>query len=153
MPAYVARLERGRYANSTTRRCLNALAHFAHWMSLCRLLAAKLDESRVDQFLQEHLPHCGCTAPVMRHPREAHAALMPLLAILRQHHVIAEVPVASGPVADELRRYDDYMRDTRGLASATRSNPTLTVPGHVFRRKRSNPLICLGGCLPLRRNS
>lgn len=80
VPAYLERLERGRYASSTSRRCLNAVAHFAHWMSLCRLPMARIDESRVDQFLQEHLPHCGCRGPVMRHPREAHAALMPLLA-------------------------------------------------------------------------
>ena len=39
VPAYLERLERGRYASSTSRRCLNALAHFAHWMSSagCRL--------------------------------------------------------------------------------------------------------------------
>ena len=36
VPVYVERLERGRYASSTSRRCLNAVAHFAHWMSLCR---------------------------------------------------------------------------------------------------------------------
>lgn len=121
VPAYVERLERGRYASSTSQRCLNAIAHFAHWMSLCRLPAVKLDESRIDQFLQEHLPHCGCAAPVMRHPREAHAALMPLLAILRQRGVIAELPTASGPIAEELRQYDVHMLDTRGLAGGTRS--------------------------------
>ena len=121
VPAYLERLERGRYASSTSRRCLNALAHFAHWLSLCRLPVAKLDESRIDQFLQEHLPHCGCKGPVMRHPREAHAALMPLLAILRQRGVIADLPTASGPIAEELSRYDAYMHDTRGLASGTRS--------------------------------
>lgn len=68
VPAYVERLQRGRYASSTSQRCLNTVAHFAHWMLLCRLAAAKLDESRFDQFLQEHLPVCGCAAPVVRHP-------------------------------------------------------------------------------------
>lgn len=121
VPAYVERLERGRYASSTSQRCLNALAHFGHWMSLCRLPPAKLDESRIDQFLQEHLPHCGCAAPVTRHPREAHAALMPLLGILRERGVIADLPTASGPIAEELRRYDAHMLDTRGLATGTRA--------------------------------
>ncbi|HRD98879.1 MAG TPA: site-specific integrase [Rubrivivax sp.] len=121
VPAYRERLERGRYASSTSQRCLNAVSHFAHWMSLCRLPVAKLDESRIDQFLQEHLPHCGCRGPVMRHPREAHAALMPLLAILRQRGVIADLPTASGPIAEELSHYDAYMLDARGLASGTRS--------------------------------
>lgn len=49
---------------------LAAVAHFAHWMPLCWLPADRLNESRIDQFLQEHLPHCGRRGPVMRHPRE-----------------------------------------------------------------------------------
>lgn len=48
VPAYLERLQHGRYASSTSRRCLNAVAHFAHWMSLSRLPVAKLDESRID---------------------------------------------------------------------------------------------------------
>ncbi len=119
VPAYVARLKHGRYAPGTVRRCLGALAHFAHWMALSRLPATCLDESRVDQFLHDHLPRCGCPGHALRHPREAHAALMPLLAILRRRGVIAELPTPVGPIADELRRYDAHMRDARGLASRT----------------------------------
>ena len=122
VPAYVARLEHGGYASSTVARCLGALAHFAHWMSMCRLAVHRLDESRIDQFLHEHLPRCGCPARATRHPREAHAALMPLLSILRRNGVIADVPVPAGPIVDELRRYDVHMRDTRGLADCTRRN-------------------------------
>jgi len=120
VPAYVARLRQGRYASGTVRRCLGALAHFAHWMALCRLPATRLDESRVDQFLHDHLPHCGCPEHALRHPREAHAALMPLLAMLRRQGVIAELPTPVGPIADELRRFEAHMRDARGLASGTR---------------------------------
>jgi hypothetical protein len=79
--------------------------------ALCRLSAERLDESRVAQFLHEHLPHCGCPAPAMRHPREAHAALMPLLALLRERGVISDLPSPTGPIADELSRYDAHMRD------------------------------------------
>ena len=120
--AYVGRLKDGRYAPGTVRRCLGALAHFAHWMALCRLPAGRLDESRVDQFLHDHLPRCGCPEFALRHPREAHAALMPLLAILRRQGVIAELPTPAGPVADELRRFDAYMRGARGLVSGTRAD-------------------------------
>jgi integrase/recombinase XerC len=121
VPAYVARLQQGRYASGTVSRCLGALAHFAHWMALCRLPASRLDESRIDQFLRDHLPHCGCPAHVMRQPRDAHAALMPLLALLRRQGVIAELPTPAGPIDDELRRYDTHMRDARGLAEGTRA--------------------------------
>lgn len=120
VPAYVARLKQGRYAQSTAARNLGALGHFAHWMSLCRLSADKLDESRVEQFLHDHLPHCGCAPQAMRHPRDAHAALMPLLAILRERGVIAELPLPAGPIVEELARYDAHMRDARGLGAGTR---------------------------------
>ncbi len=120
VPAYLARLTEGRYASNTVARSLGALAHFAHWMALCRLSADRLDASRIEQFVGEHLPHCGCAGPAMRQPREAHAALMLLLALLRQRGVISDLPSPSGPIADELARYDARMRDARGLAAGTR---------------------------------
>lgn len=122
VPTYVSRLKVGRYAAGTSKRCLGALAHFAHWMSLCRLSVTRLDESRLDQFLNDHLPHCGCPARAGRDPREAHAALMPLLALLRREGVIADLPAPSGPIAEELRRYDAHMRNVRGLAGRTRAS-------------------------------
>ena len=42
VPAYVARLRRGRYATHTSGRCLNGVAHFAYWMSMCHLPARLL---------------------------------------------------------------------------------------------------------------
>jgi integrase len=56
----------------------------------------------------------------MRTPRDVHAALVALLAILREKHVIAEPASPAGPIADELFRYDTHMRDARGLADGTR---------------------------------
>ena len=122
VPAYMARLSEGRYATHTVARSLAAVAHFAHWMALSRLPVERLDESRFEQFLHEHLPHCGCAGPAMRHPREAHAALMPLLALLRQRGVISDLPTPSGPIAEELGRYNTHMRDARGLDASTRVN-------------------------------
>jgi len=48
------------------------------------------------------------------------AALVALLAILHERHVIAEPASPAGPIADELFRYDTHMRDARGLADGTR---------------------------------
>lgn len=140
VPAYVARLKRGRYACGTVNRSMAALAHFAHWMSLCRLSADKLDESRVDQFLHDHLPHCGCASHAMRYPREAHAALMPLLAMLRQQSVIAELPMSAGPIAIELQRYDAHMRDARGLADGTRESRLRIVERLLLHKFAGGPL-------------
>ena len=121
VPAYVARLKRGRYATQTSARCLNAVAHFAHWMSMCQLPARMLNEGCVDQFLRYHLPRCDCLGGALRTPNEVHAALVPMLEILRAESVIAGLPVPTGPIADELGRYDAHMRDARGLASGTRT--------------------------------
>jgi integrase/recombinase XerC len=120
VPAYVARLRRGRYATNTSGRCLNGVAHFAHWMSMCHLPAHMLDEGCIDQFLRYHLPRCDCPGGALRTSRDLHAALVPLLTILREQQVIAQPPPAAGPIADELRSYDTHMRDARGLTDATR---------------------------------
>ena len=120
VPAYVARLRRGRYATNTSGRCLNGVAHFAHWMSMCHLPVRMLDEGCIDQFLRYHLPRCDCLGGALRTPREVHAALVPMLAILRAAHVIAQPPTPAGPIADELRGYDAHMRDARGLSAGTR---------------------------------
>lgn len=140
VPAYIARLKDGRYALGTMRRCLYALGHFAHWTALCRLPPDRLDESRIDQFLHDHLPHCGCPEPALRHPREAHAALMPLLAILRQQGVIAELPIVAGPVADELHRFNAHMRDARGLCNGTRAGRLRIIERLLFHKFGGGPL-------------
>ena len=140
VPAYIARLRDGRYASNTMARYLGAVAHFAHWMALCRLSAERLDESRVAQFLHEHLPHCGCPASAMRHPREAHAALMPLLALLRERGVISDLPSPTGPIADELSRYDAHMRDARGLSAVTRVNRLRIVQRLLLAKFAGRPL-------------
>ena len=122
VPAYVARLKRGGYAPHTCERNLNALAHFAHWLAMCRLPAHMVDEGCIDHFLRYHLPCCDCLGGVLRSPAGAHAALIPLLEILRVDNIIAPPFTPTGPIADELCRYETYMCEVRGLASGTRTN-------------------------------
>ena len=45
-----------------------------------------------------------------------------LLVVLRANAVIAEPPVGTTPVDDELRRFDDPMNHVRGFAPKTRSH-------------------------------
>lgn len=122
VPAYVERLRAGRYAANTSSKYLNGVAHFAYWVSLCHIPLALLDESGIDQFLRHHLPRCDCLGGALRTPSDAHAALMPLLEILRTADVVAAPPKRVGPMVDELQHYDAYMRDARGLAAGTRRN-------------------------------
>ena len=126
VPAYVERLRRGRYATQTSGRCLNGVAHFAHWISMSHLPARMLDEGCIDQFLRYHLSRCDCLGGALRTPTELHAALMPVLEILRAEGVIARAPAPTptptptGPIADEPSRYDAHMSSARGLAAGTR---------------------------------
>ena len=120
--AFVALLERSRYAEGSLDKGLRALAHFAQWMTRCRLSAEQIDEAVVEQFLDSHLPRCDCHATALRTHGDLRASLAHLLASLRAQHVILELPGPSGPIAEELSRYNVHMRDARGLAIGTREN-------------------------------
>ena len=141
VPAYVARLRRGRYATHTCGRCLNAVAHFAHWMSMCHLPLRMLDEGCIDQFLRYHLPRCDCLGGALRTPNEAHAALVPMLEILRAEGIIARPPAPAGPIADELRSYDAHMRDARGLAAGTRTGRLRIVERLLVAKFAGRPVV------------
>ncbi len=117
------------YASSTVCGYLACLAHFARWSSQCRLDIHEIDDDVVRRFLDRHLPGCDCARPVQRthsHRRER-AALGHLLVVLRASSVVAEHLLRTSPVDEELRRYDDHMKDVRGLAATTRRNSLRTV--------------------------
>ena len=144
---YLALLERGGYADGRTGTYIRALAHFAHWMVRCRLAAEQLDETVVDQFLNVHLPHCDCHASALRTHDDLRAGLAHLLTLLRERQIIAEPPSPTGPLADELCRYDAHMRDARGLAAGTREG-RLSMVGRLLLCKFAGRAIALGELQP-----
>ena len=68
--AFIAHLQQGRYAAKTTRGYAAGIAHFAYWITQSKLPVEALDEHTVKQFLNDHLPRCGCPTPVMRYHRD-----------------------------------------------------------------------------------
>ncbi|MEJ2388684.1 MAG: hypothetical protein P8Y27_15675 [Chromatiaceae bacterium] len=108
------------YAPSTKGRHFCCLVHFGRWMSQCGLNAEDLDEEAVGQFLDEHLPHCRCPAPVGHTREHLRAALGHLLVVLRANAVIPARVYGTTPVDEELRRFDTHMDQVRGLAATTR---------------------------------
>jgi integrase/recombinase XerC len=143
LDAYLALLERGRYAEGSVEKHLRALAHFSHWMTRCRLAVEQLDEDFVDQFLNHHLPRCDCHATALRTRGDLSAGLGHLLTVLRLQRVIAEPPSPTGPVAEELCRYDTHMRDARGLAAGTRER-RLCIVGQLLLWKFSGRAFTVG---------
>jgi site-specific recombinase XerD len=141
--AFAAYLKRGRYAATTVKGYLAGIAHFARWMTACYLPVHLLDESVVEQFLGNHLPRCDCPAPVMRVHDDLRAALGHLLDVLREQGAIAEPPPPTGYIAEELRRYDEHMRDARGLTAGTRRGRLRTVQRLLLHQFAGRPVaIC-----------
>jgi len=145
--AYLALLERGSYSEGSIGGYVRALAHFAHWMTRCRLEAKQLDEAFVDQFLNFHLPRCDCHATALRTYGDLRAGLGHLLASLRERQFIAEPPSPIGPIAEELCRYDAHMRDARGLAAGTREG-RLSMVGRLLLCKFAGRTIAIGEMQP-----
>ena len=144
---FQALLERGRYAEGTKTTDLSALAHFAHWMTRCRLAADQIDEALVEQFLDSHLPRCDCHATALRSHNDLRASLAHLLAVLREQNVILELPEPSGPIAEELCRYNVHMRDVRGLGVNTRAG-RLAIVGKLLHCKFADAPIAIGNLQP-----
>jgi integrase/recombinase XerC len=141
--AFGAYLRRGRYAATTVKGYLAGIAHFARWMTVCYLPVRLLDESVVEQFLGDHLPRCDCPAPVMRVHDDLRAALGHLLSVLREQGAIAGPRSSTGYIADELRRYDEHMREARGLTAGTRCGRLRTVQRLLLHQFAERPVaIC-----------
>jgi site-specific recombinase XerD len=141
--AYAAYLTRGRYAATTVKGYVAGIAHFARWMTACYLPVRLLDEHTVEQFLGNHLPRCDCPAPVMRVHDDLRAALGHLLSMLREQDAIAGPRPPTGYIADELRRYDEHMRDARGLTAGTRRGRLRTVQRLLLHQFAGRPVaIC-----------
>jgi integrase/recombinase XerC len=109
------------YAPHRTATYLGCLAHFGRWMDRRLLQVESLDENRIAEFLDGHLPQCDCAAPVVRTREDLSAALGHLLVVLRADAAIAERMPGTTPVDEELRRFDERMDRVQGLAPTTRT--------------------------------
>lgn len=78
---------------------------------------------------------------------ELHAALVPVLEILRAEDVIARAPAPTGPIADELSRYDAHMSSARGLAAGTRRG-RLRIVERLLLSKFAGQPVAVSSLLP-----
>ena len=139
--AFVAHLKHGRYSSATRRRYLGSIAHLARWIIQYCLPLRLLDERAVERFLDRHVPHCDCPRPVIRTRSDLRAACAHLLDVLREQQVIAVPPREVGHIADELRRYDDYMRRVQGLVEGTRCGRLRIVQRLLLHKFADGPVV------------
>jgi hypothetical protein len=110
-----------RYAVHAVVSYIAEVTHFARWVCTRRLALARIDEVSVAILLEDLLPSCACTGHA-RHDRADHSAASGhLLVVLCGQDVIAQPPVSTTPVDEELLRYDDHMSHVRGLAPKSRT--------------------------------
>ncbi len=138
MPNYWQYLVRRGYALSTRRAYVCCVAHFAHWLTTQRRDAGDIRHDDVGHFLDHHLPHCSCPAPVRRCRTDMRAALRHLLAVLVDNNVTL-TRQAANVIEEELRRYDEHMHHDRGLASNTRRQRLYLLRAFLLRKAGPDP--------------
>ena len=119
------RLSEQRYSPGTARQYMNCVAHFAHWSRRRRFALQTLDQ-HVVAFLNEHLPHCTCAAPVQRSRKQVRAALQHLKVVVCASGVQQDACQRS-LVDEQLLRFDDYLHHAKGLADSTRLRRTTVI--------------------------
>ena len=128
--AYVDALRGERYSERTIHVYLGSLAHFSYWLKTETLELSCLDPSVVKHFLLKHLPNCTCPQPCYSTKPSAGAALRHLLRIVPLERPLSVVP---SPVDVELKRFGDYLANTRGLATVTRDRRVQDVGAFLAR--------------------
>jgi site-specific recombinase XerD len=118
---YVQHLRKHGYTSATAIEYVECVAHFAHWTRR-RFCMSDIDEVLIGLFLNKHLPKCGCAPRCQRARNMVHAALVQLLAVLRGNGLVAAAVSKDPPsIAAELREYEHYLDEVRGLGATTRA--------------------------------
>jgi site-specific recombinase XerD len=119
--AFKHHLTERRYASSSVDVYVACIAEFARWMSRSGLEVDAIDEEAIQRFLDDHHLRCKNASARPRKYNNLRAALGHLLVVLRSRSVIADRRPATTPVDEELHRFDEHMKNVRGLAPKTRS--------------------------------
>jgi site-specific recombinase XerD len=137
--AYADHLTARQYAPSTTRAYLGCVAHFSHW---CCRRSVDLSDLRglIRDFTQNHLSRCDCARRVQTCPHQVRAALGHLLTVLADQGVAA----AAGPTTPNdavLQRFDEHLRQARGLAVSTRRRRLKIVESLILGTTSATPSV------------
>jgi site-specific recombinase XerD len=110
------------YSAQSTKNHIAGIAHLGWWMRQCHLAIDQLDEQAINRFLEEHLAQCDCPQPAFRTRGDLSAACTHLLHFLRDMGVVPQPILPDTPIDQEIRHFDDHLRNVRGLIAKTRSH-------------------------------
>ena len=138
---YVRRLQNQGYTAETLKLYVEGVAHFAHWISQRSVDLWSVDEKWVNCFLDRHLRTCHCAGRCQRVRHTVRAALMRLLEVLRaEGHLDPECSSDPANIVTELRAFDVYLTDVRGLSPITRYQCALRVRSFLLEHFKSGPI-------------
>jgi len=121
------------YSNSYIRRCGEVMSRFSRRMSEMHQHLHNINETLIEEFLRQCVP--DYVDPVSGYRRNhSRAPLVHLLVMLRATDLIPPRALDMTPVAVELRRFDDYLLQARGLALRTRES-YVRIIGRFLREK------------------
>lgn len=136
---YVEALLTQRYAKSTIRLYLHALAHFGHWMKGETLCLENIDAALTERFIREHLPVCTCSMSLHSGVADTRAALRYLLKQLAQQRPVKSL--GDDPITAELGRFDEYLQNICGVAPQTNARRCKDVGALLFHCFGAEPLV------------
>jgi site-specific recombinase XerD len=120
--AYAQYLAERGYAAETITGYLRSAAHFAHWQAQQQAGLVDISEELINRFVEKHLLVCQCAPRYWRLRRDSRAALGHLLKMLRENGQCApRQSTVPGAIAAEVKDFDRFLADVRGLSPSTRS--------------------------------
>lgn len=137
---YRTYLEERRYAPQTRHIYLSCLAHFERWATSVGHLPTQIDEAAIDRFLNEHLPQCTCPRPVRRVRLDNRSALRLFLKVVGEGDR-ALTPDHTDHIGQELRRFDLFLMQVKGLAASTRRQRVRIVGRFLAELFGARPII------------
>lgn len=112
-------VERG-HPVSTIQVYVQSAEHFINWLQRTHRTIESVDETVVQRFLKNHLPHCQCPLPCCTTVHQVRASLHHLLVILRKTKRIQRlVQPEATPASTLVDRFVAHLHNERGAAVAT----------------------------------
>ncbi|HHA18804.1 MAG TPA: integrase [Methylophaga sp.] len=140
--AFSEYLSLNNYSASTVSHYNRCFAHFSYWINTNDIDIHKINEGVIKHFLDEYFSCCISKHKICSDEyHNFHAALNHILIVLRVNSIISFPSAIKSPVDKELKSFDDYMNDVRGLAPRTRHEYLRIIQRLLFERFSNHSVV------------